>query len=324
MTPADNQVYDSALELIGNTPIVRLNRLAADADSEVLVKLEYLNPTGSIKDRIALEMINQAEKEGALKKGDTIIESSTGNTGISLAAVGKLKGYKVVIYETMPGKAGYVKTKIMRNLGADVKLMEPESPEGPGDRSIAGAEVELPGRQRCLDLENTDDKTWWARQFSNEYNTKAHHKTAEEILEQTGYRVDVFVASIGTGGTLFGVAEVLKQKLPLVKIIGIQPASSKTVLSPGMDYQATEIKGGIISEMLNNGGVIDEIVRVSDRDARDMAHSLWKEEGLYAGVSSGANVHIALQEAKKHKNQTVVTVLPDRIDRYITEERFVT
>lgn len=324
MTPANNRIYDSALELIGNTPIVRLNRLAADAGSEILVKLEYLNPTGSIKDRIALEMISQAEKQGVLKKGYTIIESSTGNTGISLAAVGRLKGYQVVIYETMPGKAGYVKTRIMRNLGADVKLMEPECAEDSGDRGIAGAEVELPGRQKCLEQENADEKTWWARQFSNEYNTRAHHKTAEEILEQTGDNVDVFVASIGTGGTLLGVAEVLKKKLPHVKIIGIQPASSKTVLRPGMDYRATEIKGGIISEMLNNGGVIDEIVRVSDRDARDMAHNLWEQEGLYAGVSSGANVHIAIQEAKKHENQTIVTVLPDRIDRYITEERYVT
>ncbi len=154
---------------------------------------------------------------------------------------------------------------------------------------------------------------------------KAHHTTAEEILEQTDGEVDLFVASIGTGGTLAGVAEVLKERLPHVKIIGIQPASSKDVLSPGMDFPATEIKGGIISEMLKKEGLIDEVVRVTDDEARDMVHRLWKEEGLYAGVSSGANVCVALEEAKKSKEKkTVVTLLPDSMNRYLTEERYVT
>ena len=319
------KIYNSVLELIGNTPMVRLSKISGNVESEIFVKLEYTNPSGSIKDRIALEMINQAEKEGTLKEGYTILESSTGNTGIALSSVGTLKGYKVVIYETMPGKASQEKSKIMHNIGAEVKLMEPEDIKDLEEKSIAGAEVELPGRQLCLELENSKPNVWWARQFSNEYNTRAHYKTGEEILEQTDNNVDVFIAAIGTGGTVFGVAEVLKKKLPHVKIIGIQPASSKDVLYPGMQYPATEVKGGIISRMLETTDVIDEMVRVSDKDARDMAHRLWKEEGLFAGISSGANVYIALKEAKKYKNKkTIVTVLPDSMDRYITEERFVT
>lgn len=319
------KIYDSVLELIGNTPMVRLNRIGAPVASDILVKLEYTNPSGSLKDRIALAMIEEAEKEGTLKPGYTIVESSTGNTGIGLSAIGTLKGYKVVIYETMPGKAGAEKTKMMENIGAQVRLMEPEDIKGLEEKSIYGAEVELPGRQLCLDEERANPKVWWARQFSNAYNVKAHHTTAEEILEQTDGEVDLFVASIGTGGTLAGVAEVLKERLPHVKIIGIQPASSKDVLSPGMDFPATEIKGGIISEMLKKEGLIDEVVRVTDDEARDMVHRLWKEEGLYAGVSSGANVCVALEEAKKSKEKkTVVTLLPDSMNRYLTEERYVT
>ena len=321
----NKKIYDSVLELIGNTPMVRLNKIGAPVESDILVKLEYLNPSGSLKDRIAITMIEEAEKEGKLKPGDTIVESSTGNTGLGLSAIGTLKGYNVVIYETMPGKAGAEKSKMMENIGAKVRLMEPEDIKGLAERSIYGAEVELPGRQLCLDEEKANPDIWWARQFSNEYNVKAHHSTAEEILEQTDGKVDCFVASIGTGGTLAGVAEVLKRRLPDVRIIGIQPASSKDVLSPGMDFPATEIKGGIISEMLKKEGLIDDVVRVTDDQARNMAHRLWKEEGLYAGVSSGANVYVALEEAKKtQERKSIVTVLCDSMNRYLTEERYVT
>jgi cysteine synthase A len=321
----NKKIYDSVLELIGNTPMVRLNKIGVNVKSDILVKLEYTNPSGSLKDRIAVEMIDQAEKEGKLKPGFTIVESSTGNTGLGLSAIGTLKGYRVVIYETMPGKAGAEKSKMMENIGAEVRLMEPEDIKGLEERSIYGAEVELPGRQMCLDQEKEHPDIWWARQFSNEDNVKAHHKTAEEILEQTHGNVDLFVASIGTGGSLAGVAEVLKKRLPQVTIVGIQPASSKDVLSPGMDFPATETKGGIISAMLKKEGLIDDVVRVTDDDARDMTHRLWREEGLYAGVSSGANVHVALEAAKKFKEKkNVVTLLCDHMNRYLTEERYVT
>jgi len=320
------KIYDSVLELVGNTPMVRLNKICAGYQSEILAKLEYLNPSGSLKDRIAIEMIEGAEKDGRIKPGFTIIESSTGNTGFALSTIGRLKGYNVTIYETMPGKAGSEKKKMMENVGAEVRLMEPKDIEGLKERSIAGSEVELPGRQLCLEDEKKHpDKIWWARQFSNEYNIRAHYITAQEILEQTDGKIDIFVQSIGTGGSLVGIAQVLKKEIPNLKVIGIQPASSKELWHPGMDFPVTEIKGGIVSKMLKSEGLIDVLVRTSDSEAREMTHRLWREEGLYCGVSSGANVHYALEEIKKSNGKkTVVTLMNDHMNRYLTEERYVT
>jgi cysteine synthase A len=321
------KIYDSMLELIGNTPMVRLNKLCKGLSSEILVKLEYMNPSGSLKDRIALEMIEAAEKSGELKPGATIVESSTGNTGFALSSIGRAKGYNVRIYETMPGKAGSEKAKMMRNVGAEVRLMEPADIEHLRERSIAGAEVELPGRQLCLEAETENPgKVWWARQFSNMDNWKSHHVTANEILEQTDGKLDVFIQSIGTGGSVAGIAEVLKKALPNVKIIGIQPASSKEPWYPGMDFPSTPIKGGIVSKMLKDKGLIDELVRITDEQARAMTHRIWEEEGLYCGVSAGANVHFALEEIKKAagKKIRVVTILCDHMNRYLTDERYVT
>ncbi len=320
------KIYDSVLELIGNTPMVRLNKICAGNGSEILAKLEYLNPSGSLKDRIAVEMIEGAEKEGRIKPGYTLIESSTGNTGFALSTIGKLKGYNVTIYETMPGKAGSEKKKMMENVGAEVRLMEPKDIEGIRERSIAGSEVELPGRQLCLDDEKAHpDKIWWARQFSNQDNIKAHYITAKEILEQTDGKIDIFVQSIGTGGSLVGIAQVLKKEIPNLKVIGIQPASSKELWHPGMDFPQTDIKGGIVAKMLKMEGIVDMLVRTSDAEAREMTHRLWKEEGLYCGVSSGANVHYALEEIKKaNGKKIVVTLLNDHMNRYLSEERYVT
>lgn len=320
------KIHDSVLELIGNTPMVRLNKIGAGMASEILVKLEYLNPSGSLKDRIAVEMIEQAEKQGRIEPGCTIIESSTGNTGFALSSIGTLKGYKVCIYETMPGKAGAEKQKMMHNVGAEVRLIEPKDIESLRERSVAGSEVELPGRQLCLDDEQANpDKIWWARQFSNPDNVRAHHVTANEIIDQTDGKVDVFIQSIGTGGSLLGIAEVLKRECPRVKVIGIQPASSKELWHPGMDFPVTDIKGGIVSEMLKRKDLIDVLVRITDVEAREMTHRLWKEEGLYCGVSSGANVHFAVEEAKKSKGKLrIVTLLNDHMNRYLTEERYVT
>ncbi len=321
------KIYDSMLELIGNTPMVRLNKIAAGTGSEILVKLEYMNPSGSLKDRIALEMIQGAAARGELKPGATIIESSTGNTGFALSSVGRMLGYNVTIYETMPGKAGAEKSKMMKNVGAEVRLMEPADMDFIKERSIAGAEVELPGRQLCLDDETASPgKIWWARQFSNEDNCKSHHITAQEILEQTDGKLDVFVQSIGTGGSVAGIAEVLKKEVPNVKIIGIQPASSKEPWHVGMDFPSTPIKGGIVSQMLKADGLIDELVMVTDTIAREMTHRLWLEEGIYCGVSSGANVHFALEEIKKaqSKKLRVVTLMCDHMNRYLTDERYVT
>jgi cysteine synthase A len=313
----------SVLQVIGHTPMVKLGRLAEYIRANVLVKLEYLNPSGSLKDRIALTMIEDAEEKGDLKPGYTILESSTGNTGIAVSFVGCLKGYNVIIYETTPGKIGAEKRKIMRSYGADVRSLPPEEIERMREKSVAGAEVELPGRQKCLELERSNPTFWWARQFSNPANVLAHQGTGKEILVQTDGQVDVFVASIGTGGTLKGVAEVLKEANPRVKVIGIQPASSKKIMIPGRPYPQSEIDGGIIADMLTAKNLIDEIVRVTDEEAVSMTHDLWKE-GLFAGVSSGANVLVALREAKKLGRGNVLTVLPDSGDRYFTEEHYVT
>jgi cysteine synthase A len=318
------KAVDNVLELIGNTPMIELSRVTEGLGSRVLVKLEYLNPSGSIKDRVALSMIEGAEKEGKLSPGYTIVESSTGNTGTSLAFVGAMKGYSVQIFETTPGKMGVEKRKLMESYGAEVKSLSPqdlESLEG----GVAGAEVELPGRVLCLELERTNKKVWWARQFSNPYNVLAHHNTGTEILEQTDGNVDAYVASIGTGGTLMGVAQVLKREISDVKVVGIQPSSSKKKMIPGEPYPRSEIEGGIVADMLEEHGLIDEIVQLSDVEAVNMAHRLWKEEGIFAGISSGANVHVAIETAKKlGRGNTIVAVLHDSGDRYLTEEHYVT
>lgn len=312
------------LDLIGNTPTVKLNKLAGNIKANVFVKLEYLNPSGSLKDRIAVKMIEEAEEKGLLKPGYSILESSTGNTGIALSFVGCLKGYEVIIYETTPGKMGEEKRKIMRNYGAKVYSLPPDELKTLNERSVAGAEVEKPGRWKCLELERNNLNYWWARQFSNPSNVSAHHGTGQEILDQTDGKVDVFVASIGTGGTLMGIAEVLKDANSKVRIIGIEPASSETPIVPGKPYPSSEITGGIISDMVEKTGLIDEVVSVTDEEAVDMARCLRREEGLFAGVSSGANVLIAIREAKKLGSGNVVTVLPDHGDRYLTEEHYVT
>jgi cysteine synthase A len=313
----------SVLQMIGHTPLIKLGRLAEGLKSNIFVKPEYVNPSGSLKDRIALKMIEDAEQKGILKPGYTILESSTGNTGIAISFVGSLKGYRVIIYETTPGKIGQEKRKIMHGYGAEVRSLPPEDLAKMRERSVAGAEVEKPGRQLCLELERSNPGYWWARQFSNPANFQAHHDTGMEILEQMDGNVDIFVASIGTGGTLKGIAEVLKNENPRVRIIGIQPASSQKRIVPGQPYPRSEVDGGIIADMVQQPNLVDEVAMVSDEEAVSMTHSLWRE-GFFAGVSSGANVLVALREARKREGANIVTVLPDSADRYFTEEHFVT
>jgi cysteine synthase A len=305
--------------------MVRMTNIAKNVRASVLAKLEYLNPSGSLKDRIAFKMIEDAEHEGVLKAGHTIVEASTGNTGTSLSFVGALKGYKVIIYETIPGQMGEEKIRMMRNYGSEVIVMTPKEMEKLRDISVPGAEIELPGRRICLDLETRNPRVWWARQFSNPSNVTAHNQTAREILEQTEGRIDAFVCSIGTGGTLMGIAEVLKKELHDVRVVGIQPAGSEVAMVPGRPYPRNPISGGIVADMLERPHLIDEIVSVTDEDAVKMTYRLWREEGLYAGVSSGANVLVAMEEAKKlSAGKSVVTILPDSGDRYLTEMHYVT
>jgi cysteine synthase A len=311
------------LKVIGNTPMVELNNITKKSKTKVFTKLEYLNPSGSLKDRIALKMIEEAENSGLLGSGYTIVESSTGNTGIALSFVGILKGYKVAIYETTPGKMGKERRIIMRNYGAEVHTITPDDMEHL-EKSVAGAEVELPGRQICLDLERKNSKVWWARQFSNPDNVRAHNDTGMEMLDQLNGEIDVFVASVGTGGTLMGIAETLKMHDPSIRVVGVQPAASAIKMTPGVPYPKSEIKGGIISDMLDRPNLIDDVVEITDEEAVKMTRRLWREEGLYSGVSSGANVLAALREAKKLKECRVATVLPDSGDRYMTDIHYIT
>ena len=317
------KAVDSILEVIGNTPMVRLQKLVPKNSADIFTKLEYLNPSGSYKDRIALEMIRTAEAEGKLKPGYTIVEASTGNTGTALSFVGIRLGYNVEIY--MPEGMTRERIKIMESYGAKVHEMKIEGLDAKG--SVAGAEVEFIPRKKCLDLERGNPKIWWARQFSNPANWRAHIVTGNEILEQMNGKVDAFVASIGVGGTLYGVAKALKAKVPKCKVIGLEPASAKYAISEGITSPpgvSKEIAGGIIEEMMQSG-LIDEVVKVTNEDAIKTSDRLVREEGLFCGISAGANVYHAIKVAEKlGKGKRVATVLPDHRDRYLSEKKYTT
>jgi len=288
----------------------------------VFVKAEYMNPSGSLKDRIALMMIRDAEARGDLKPGYTIIEASTGNTGTALSFVGTQLGYKVEIY--MPEGMGPERVRIMESYGAKVHQLKLR---GSSEGSVVGAEVEIDTRIKCLEVERSSPRTWWARQFSNPSNTKAHLRTGEEIYEQLDGKVDAFVASIGVGGTLYGVAQALRKRIPGVLIVGAEPASAKYPLSEGytrVPGTSDDVCGGIIEEMLNSG-IVDRVEKVSNEQAIAMSDRLVWEEGLFCGISSGANVYLALKVAKQlGPGKNVVTVLPDHRDRYLSEKKYTT
>jgi len=320
----DLKVVDSVLGLIGETPLARLGSIPSEDDADIYVKLEYLNPSGSLKDRIALEMIRRAEADGKLKPGYTIVEASTGNTGIALSFVGKRLGYKVAIY--MPEGMTPERIQIMESYGAEIHQLKPEDMAAL-EKSVAGAEVEIPTRRMCLEIERSTPGVWWARQFSNPANTAAHVKTGREILRQMEGMVDAFVASIGTGGTLLGVAQALREELPEVRIVAVEPASAAYPLLSGygkVPGASDEVSGGIIAELLDSG-IVDEVVQVTNEEAAAMSVRLVREEGLFAGVSAGANVRVALELARRlGRGKRVVTVLPDSMDRYLTEKKYTT
>ncbi len=302
--------------------MVKLDKIAGERSADVFVKCEYFNPSGSIKDRIALEMIREAENEGKLGPGYTIIEASTGNTGTALSFVGTIRGYKVAIY--MPEGMTPERIRLMESYGAEVNELKGEADSGSG---VAGAEVEIGTRMAGYEVERSQPKTWWARQFSNPANTRAHLTTGREILEQMDGRVDAFVASIGTGGTLYGIAKVLKEKLPEVRTVGAEPAGGRFPLSEGHSRVpgfGDEVTGGIIEEMMESG-LIDEVVAVDNDDAVSMHERLVREEGIFCGVSSGANVHLALQVADElGPGKRVATILHDSGDRYFTVKKYTT
>jgi len=273
------------LDTISNTPLIKIGKIFA--------KLETTNPTGSVKDRMAKYVMKRAEERGELKPGYIIIEATSGNTGISLAMLSAVKGYKFIA--VMPENISKEKRKVMKSFGAKFIL----TPEKKGlERAIRKTE-ELAKRYK---------KVWLPRQFENSDNVEAHQKgLGKEILKQIN-RVDAFVAGIGTGGTLMGVAKALKKKFPRVKIIGVEAAESP--------HKIEGISDGIIPKILDFN-LIDEIIKVKSKDAIEMSKKLAKNQGLFVGISSGANVLAAMKIAKKlGKNKNIVTVLPDRAERY--------
>jgi cysteine synthase A len=298
----------SVLELVGNTPILELAKIN-NTKSTILAKFEALNPSGSIKDIMALYMIDIAEKKGLLKPGGKIIEATSGNTGISFAMLAPVKGYKFVA--VMPEHMSKERRQIMQAFGADI-VLTPEKEGFPG--SIKKAEQ--------LARENKD--AWLPGQFENPDNTAAHREiTAKRILEEVKERIDVFVAGVGTGGTLMGVAEALKKVYPKVKIVAVEPAES-AVMSGGRpaSHIIQGIGPGFIPSLVNMA-LIDEVIKVKSTDAVDMTRRLIKEEGLMVGISSGANVFAALEIARKlEKGKTIVTILPDRGERYLSMDLF--
>ena len=294
----------NVLGLIGNTPIVGLAKLN-NTKSTILAKLEALNPSGSIKDVMALYMLDVAEKNGLLKPGNKIIEETSGNTGISFAMIAALKGYQFVA--VMPEHMSQERRQMMQAFGAEIVL----TPEKEG---FAGALETL----EQLGKENKD--AWLPRQFSNPDNTAAHREiTGKRILQAINDRIDVFVAGVGTGGTLMGVAEALRRVNPEVRIVAVEPAES-AVMS-GEESGSHIIQGigpGFIPDLVNMD-LIDEVIKVKSDDATEMTKRLIQEEGLMVGISSGANVLASLEVAQKSgKGKTIVTILPDRGERYLS------
>jgi cysteine synthase len=303
-------IASSVLELIGRTPLVQLDRVAGSPNSaRVLAKLESQNPGGSVKDRIALAMIEDAEKRGILKQGAVIVEPTSGNTGIGLAMVCAVKGYKLML--TMPETMSLERRGILAAYGAEIVLTK-------GVEGMAGA------ISKAEEIIAKTPGAFMPQQFNNEANPEIHRKTtALELLNEVDDKLDAFVVGVGTGGTLTGVGEILKQRLPHVKIIAVEPTNS-AVLSGGKPgpHRIQGIGAGFIPTVLNQQA-IDEIYKVKDNDAFQMTRKLAKEEGLLVGISSGAAAVAALDIAKKlGKGKTVVTVFPDRGERYFSMEQF--
>ena len=307
------KITESALELVGKTPLLRASRYAKNVGAEqadVLVKLEYLNPAGSVKDRIALAMIEDAEKNGILKPGATIIEPTSGNTGIGLAAVAAAKGYKAIL--TLPETMSVERRNLLKAYGAELVLTE-------GAKGMKGAIA------KAEELRDSIPGAVILGQFVNKANPAAHKATTgPEIWEQTDGKVDIFVAGVGTGGTITGVGEYLKSQNPDVKIVAVEPASSP-VLSTGTagPHKIQGIGAGFVPEVLNTN-VYGEIITIENEDAFDEGRRFAVSEGILVGISSGAALKAAsiLAARPENKGKTIVALLPDSGDRYLSTQLF--
>lgn len=299
-------IVESVLDLIGDTPLVRLGRVAPQDGAQVLAKLESQNPAGSVKDRIALAMIEAAEREGRLRSGDTIVEPTSGNTGVGLAMVAAVKGYRLIL--TMPEDMSLERRALLKRFGAEVVLT-------PAIEGMTGAVF------AAEELLRKHPGSFMPQQFLNPANPEAHRRTtAQEILKVTGGEVHAFVAGVGTGGTITGVGQVLRREIPDVWIVAVEPAASPVLQGGRFRPHGIQGIGASFVPGVLDRSILDEIIGVSDGDARAMAARLAREEGLLVGISAGANAAAAIQVALRlGPGRTVVTILPDTGERYLRE-----
>ncbi len=307
-----SEIYTSADQLIGRTPLLELTNIEKEygLNAKILAKLEYFNPAGSVKDRVGKAMIDDAEAKGLLKKGSVIIEPTSGNTGIGLAAVAAARGYRIII--VMPETMSMERRLLMKAYGAELVLTE-------GSKGMKGA------IERADELAKEIPGSFIAGQFINPANPAVHRSmTGPEIYQDTDGKVDIFVAGVGTGGTITGVGEYLKSQNPTIRIVAVEPASS-AVLSAGAAgaHKIQGIGAGFIPEVLNTE-IYDEIITVQDEDAFTMGRMIGKKEGILVGISSGAALQAAIELAKRPENEgkTIVALLPDNGDRYLSTPLF--
>jgi cysteine synthase A len=310
--PFRGKIYDDITQVIGHTPLIRLRRVVGNCKATVVVKPESFNPMWSVKDRIGVSMIDAAEREGKIKKDTVIIEPTSGNTGIGLAFTCAARGYKLIV--TMPETMSLERRRLLKAFGAEVVLT-------PGDKGMNGAIA------KAEELLKSNSNSFMPQQFKNLANPEIHRRTtAEEIWTDTDGKVDILVSGVGTGGTITGVAEVIKKRKPAFKAIAVEPVTSPVItqkmkgqpLTPGR-HKIQGIGAGFVPDVLNVG-IIDEVVQVQDEDAFTMARRLAREEGILSGISSGAATHVALQVGQRPENagKLIVAVLPDLGERYLS------
>ncbi|MBL7071843.1 MAG: cysteine synthase A [Candidatus Omnitrophica bacterium] len=304
------KIYENITQIIGGTPLVRLNKIGKDVEADILAKLESFNPCGSVKDRIGISMIEEAEKQGLIKEGATIVEPTSGNTGIGLAFICAQRGYKLIL--TMPETMSVERRQLLAIFGASIVLT-------PGAEGMSGAV------KKGEEVAQKTPNSFMPQQFKNEANPKIHRETtAEEIWKDTDGKVDILISGVGTGGTLTGVGQVIKRRNKNFYIVAVEPTDSP-VLSGGKPgpHKIQGIGAGFVPDVLEKN-LIDEVFKVGNDEAKEFAKRLAREEGILAGISSGAAAHAAYEVAKRKesKGKRIVVILPDTGERYLTTDLF--